>query len=190
MARRQWLTLGIVLTGALLTLSCITPCLSIPGGRLSRGEPAATATPLNATECEAAIKRVDEKAMAFDNDTFTVEFTGLELTCYAAQNLGPSAPLASPKITFQPGAVTVEGDLTGPIRGHVSVSGTIQAVAGKPQITFEAASIAGVLIPGGWLTSVSDSISEMLLQSKANVVIDTIDVQAGRIVITGHQRHP
>lgn len=183
MPHKRWLSLVVVLICAVLTLSCVTPCFSRLAARSSVETVPAPQPTLPPSE-EAA-RSFEEKAKALQGVTFEVEFTEQEVTSYMALRAASSGPIASPRISFQPGQVTLEGDLTGPIPGRVTLRGTLQAVDGKPQLQFQEASVAGVPIPAVMLASLSDSLSQMIAESEGEVEVERIDVLDGRIVIAG-----
>lgn len=182
MSARRWVTLGLVSVCALLSVSCITPCFLAGANRGSTPQPTALPT---ATPSEHAASSLEDKAQAFREGTFRVEFTDEEVTSYAALNMTGAAPIASPRVTFLPGEFTLEGDLTSPIRGHLTLTGTIQIAEGRPQVRFQNAQVAGVTVPQAMLGSVSDSISQMITESASGVEIERIELLAGRIVISG-----
>jgi len=174
--------LGLVIACALLSMSCISPCYLGLGAR----NRAPTATPLpTVPPSESAASSFEEKARAFEDSTFRVEFTDQEVTSYLALHLPDSVPLSSPRVAFQPGQFTVEGDLTAPVRGHLVLSGTISVDAGKPQVIFQSARVAGVTLPQAMLGSLSDSIAQMILEDAPGVQLEQVELLAGRIVIAG-----
>lgn len=185
MAQRPWLTLGVVFAAALLSLSCITPCFS---GLTASRPPADTSTPQPTVPVsQNAADRFAEKAGALHHDTFSIEFTDEEVTSYLALHALGSGPLASPQVTFHPGRVAVTGELTTPIRGQVTLSGTVRVAGGKLQFSFDAASIGNVDIPDAALDSVSDSASQLIIDADTQVVLDSVEVLEGLIRITGHR---
>ncbi len=189
MARSRWLALAVVIVCAFLSLSCITPCLSGISGRSVLG-PQATAQPARPTQppSQEAAKSFEEKAEALNDDTFNVEFTDSEVTSYIALQLGSSSPIAAPSVTFQPGKVMIEGDVTSPIQGHIKLVGTLQAVGGKPQLTLESANIAGIPIPASMLGSLSETLAQSIATSDSDVEIESIQLLEGRMIISGHKK--
>lgn len=182
MSGRRWLALGLVSVCALVSMSCITPCFLAGAARNATPQP----TPMpTVPPSEGAASRFEEKARAFEDGTFRVEFTDEEVTSYMALQMGSSVPITSPRVAFQPGKFTMEGDLTSPVRGHLTLAGTIKVAGGRPQVEFQDARVAGITIPQAMLGSVSDSISQMILDSVARVEIQQIELLAGRIVIAG-----
>jgi len=184
MSSGRWPTLGLVLACTLVSVSCISPCFL--AGRTATAAP--TPVPLPTVPAsENAASRFEEKAQAFAGNTFRVEFTDEEVTSYVALNLSGSLPLRSPTIAFRPGTFTVEGDLTSPVRGHLVLTGTIQAADGKVQVAFQSAQVGGLAIPPAMLSSVSDTITQLILEQAAGVDIQEVQLLQGRIVIAGRR---
>lgn len=187
MSGRRWSTLGLVVACALFSGSCIGPCALLGSARPSLQAP----TPLpTIAPSETAATRLEEKARALEERAFRIEFTDEEVTSYLALQLGDSLPLASPRIAFQPGKFILEGEITAPIRGHVTLTGTIQAAEGRPKVSFQGASVSGIPLPQAALASISDTISELILQGASNVEIQEIELLAGRILIAGRNTAP
>ncbi len=185
MTRRSWLTLGVVLACALLSLSCVTPCLSGLSARRAES-PMPTLQP-SIPASEAAASRFEEKAKALEQPSFSVEFTDEEVTSYLAAHAPASGPIASPQVSFHPGKVVITGELTSPTRGHVTLTGGVQVAGGRLQLEFEDASVAGIAIPRAALASISDSVSQLIIDADAQVEIESVEVLEGLIRITGHR---
>jgi len=180
MSTRRWSMFGLVFACTLLSVSCVSPCF-LPGMRRT-----AAPTPLpTLPPSQGAAKRFEEKARSFEGSTFRVEFTDEEVTSFVALNVADSLPFSAPRVAFQPGTFTLEGDITSPVRGHLTITGTIQVADGKPKIVFRDASVAGIALPQAALNSISDTVSSMILQEASSVQIERIELLAGRIVITG-----
>lgn len=187
MERERWPVLGIVIICALLSLSCITPCFA---GRRA----APTAAPTVPVSQDAA-KRLQDKAADLADQEFRVEFTEEEITSYLALNeanspLRESLHLTSPQVRFLPGKIVLEGDITSPVRGHLTVEGTVTVVSGRPEVQFQDARIGMLSAPRSLLASLSDGISERIAESDTTVEIHSIEVLAGRIIVTGRSLKP
>ncbi len=183
MAARRWLPLAAALVGALFTLSCVTPCCA---GLRGRG-PAAVPT---VAVSEDAAKSLDEKTGDLEGKEFRIQLTQEEVTSYIALNLKDSIPLASPQVRFQPGKIILEGDLTSPVRGHVTLTFSLSVIDGSPQVNVQEAKLGAVSMPGALLSSLSDSLSEQIRQGQGSVEILDIQVLSGSIIIAGRPRQP
>ncbi len=184
MPRRTWLTLATVAAGGLLSLSCVCPCLQ---GLSARRQHTATAPQPTVAISDAAASRFEEKTKAFSDERFDVELTDEEVTSYLALHATPSAPIASPQVAFHPGKVVISGQLTSPVPGHLSLSGTLQVANGRLQFEFQEASLGGLPVPRALLASVSDTTSQMIVDAGADIVIERVELLEGRIRISGHR---
>ncbi len=183
MAARRWLPLAAALVCALFTLSCVTPCCA---GLRGRGP---TAIPTVAVSEDAA-KRLDEKTGDLGEEEFRIELTQEEVTSYIALNLKDSIPLASPQVRFEPGKIILEGDITSPVRGHVTLVFSVSVVDGRPEIHVQEARLGAVSMPSRLLSSLSDSLSEQVREGQGSIEILEIQVLSGSIVIAGRPRQP
>ncbi len=180
MAGNRWLVFGVLVLGAALSVSCITPCLA---GLRHAQAPAPTVA-----ISDDAAKRFEDKAEGFGTKQFRIEFTEEEVTSYLALQLKDSLPLASPQVHFLPGKVVLEGDLTSPVRGHITLVGTLTVAGGRPQVQFQEARLGGITAPSSLLGSLSDSLDEAISANAADVEIQQIEVTTGRIVVSGRSR--
>lgn len=178
MEGRRWLAITIVIVGALVSLSCV--CLPGPRG-------AQVAQP-TVEISEDAAKRLEEKAADLESGQFRVELSEEELTSYLALHLSDSVPLTSPQVRLLPGKIVLEGDITKPVRGHVSLSGTLRVAGGQVEVQIEDVRIGGLSLPRALLASVSDSITEAIGQGQEGVEIESVEILAGRVIITGRAR--
>ncbi len=183
MAARRWPALAAALVCALFTLSCITPCCV----GLRPKNP--TAIPTVAVSEDAA-KRLGEKTADLGEKEFRIQLTQEEVTSYLSLNLRDSIPLASPQVRFQPGRIILEGDLTSPVRGHVTLTFSLSVVDGSPEIHVQEARLGTVSMPGALLSSLSDSLTEQIQQGQGSIEILDIQVLSGSIVIAGRPRQP
>lgn len=179
MAARRWITLCIITLCGLLSLSCITPCF------LS-GRQAPTPIP-TVSASEDAAKQLEGKVEGLGSAQFRLEITEQEATSYLALRAASSFPLHSPQVHFLPGKIIAEGDISNPVRGHLVATARVSVVDGRPEIQVLEARLGAVSAPQALLASLSDGVSEMIDQGEPAVVLDEIDVQAGRIVIVGHR---
>lgn len=187
MTSKRWLALGVLVAGALLSLSCVTPCAPVPF--ISGPRQAPTLAPTVDISQEAA-SRFAEKTEGLANPEFRIELTEQEVTSYVALQLKDSLPLTSPQIRFHPGRIILEGDVTEPLRGHVVLSGTVSVIDGRPSAKIQEATIGGIAVPSAMLASLSDSVSELANGSGANIILQQIEVGEGRITLVGSNRTP
>jgi hypothetical protein len=182
MERRPRAVLATVFLSALVTMSCITPC--IPGARRS-----ATPAPTVAVSSEAAA-RLEEKTKGLETGEFRIELTQEEITSYVALQLGDALPVEALQIRILPGQFVVEGDMTSPVRTRITLSGSISAVEGRPAIQFEDATIAGMSVPPALLGSLSESLLEVASLDVGLVEFQQIELAAGRVIVAGRPRQP
>ena len=180
METRRWLALSLVTVSALVSLSCAW----FPGARRAQ-----VARPTVAISEDAA-KRLEEKAANLSTTQFRLELTEEEITSYLALHLDEAVPLASPQVYLLPGKIVLEGDITKPVRSHVTLTGTVSVVSGRVQTEIESAHLGGLSVPRILLASLSDRISEMVRQGQESIEIDSIELLAGRLVIVGRQLEP
>ena len=188
MHRRPWLALAVVAGAALLSLSCVAPCLSPCSTALRRTPRAAAAAAATVPVSQDAATRFEQKTRGMKDDEFRIELTDEEVTSYVALQLGDDPLLTSPQIRFRPGEIVVEGDMTSPIKGHIVLSGAVTIVDGRPRIEFRSARIGAISVPGSVLESMSQSVNETLQESDPEIEIEQIVLLEGRIIVSGRRR--
>ncbi len=184
MLGRRRLALGLAAAGALSALLVlICACGGPDQGRRATPTPMVDVT-------EDAAQRCDAKIGALMGQEFNVEFTDQEVTSYVALRLARAVPLTSPQIRFLPEGILFAGDLTNPIHAHVALAGTVRAVDGRLAIDFQRASLGGLTVPRFLLSSLSDSISEMLSEDQGQAEIQRVELTPGRLIVAGRARQP
>lgn len=130
------------------------------------------------------------KVQAFAGQTSSIELSDQEVTSYIALHLAQSIPISSLEIRFSPGEAVLHGYLTKPFRTQVRLSAAAQVTGGKPRLDVTSARIGRIGIPRFLLKSLSSSITEMVQEGATHVQLEKVELENGRIIITGQVRTP
>lgn len=175
MASKCWPVLGVALGGALLLLGCRSAIDKRAEAPIAISQEAA--------------QRLDDKIKSLSSGDFCLELSEQELTSYLALRLTETVPLASPQVHLHPEQILIEGDLSGLLRVHVVLAGTLRDVDSQPEIQLQHASLAGIAIPRFLLDSLSDGLTDLLSQGQGSLQIQRIEVATGRLTIVGRIGH-
>ena len=167
--------------GVLLVLGCLRAL-----SQSQRNLALETPVPVSA---EAA-QRFDDKIKRLTGGSFVIDVSEEEVTSYLALRLADTIPLASPQIRFAQGQVLVAGYLTTPVRLRVTFASAVRAEQGQPKVEFQEGTLAGIRIPPFLLSSLSDTVEELVSEIQGYPEIRHLEVTAGRLRIEGSIRTP
>ncbi len=137
-----------------------------------------------------AAQRFADKIEGLTGSDFVIEVSEQEVTSYVALRLADAVPLASPQVRFRPGKILLAGDLTTPVQMHVTLTGAIRVVDGRPEIEFQQGTAAGIRIPRLLLSSLSDTVVELMNESQGQLEVRHLDVTDGHLRAEGRIRQP
>jgi hypothetical protein len=184
MTTSRWrLLLALVMAQVIIATACILPCLS--GSRM-----VPTPAPTVPVSDEAARGFAEKTDALGKSGDFQLEVTDEEVTSYIALSLNDEVPIAQPQVRFLPGQFVLDGELTRPLRGHIHLTGTVSLADGRPELEFDSASLGGLSLPRSLLTSLSDSFLETAGIDNSKVQLQSIELDAGRVIVTGRMVGP
>ncbi len=179
MTTRRKLLLSTALLCATAALVCAALRASRPNDPL-----APTHAPTVPVSAQAA-QRLEDAIRMLDADEFRILVSEEEATSYIALRLGDALPLADPQVRFLPDRFMLEGNLLGPVRSHLQVTGTAAAVEGRPHVEIESVRVGRVALPHALLASVADSLLEAIGAASEQIDILSIKLSEGSLMVIG-----
>jgi hypothetical protein len=155
-----------------------------PGGETPAVSPLrpGTPVPVSAEAAQRLQARIDAIAASPQRD-FRLEITAEEATSYLAQL--PNSPLMDVQVWFTGGRVYMSGAVTQPMRLQLATRWSTRLEDGKARLVLEHASVGCFTLPTGMLSALSGTINEMIDESQTGIVITGVQIEEGRVIITG-----
>ncbi len=166
---------------AVFLISLLAGCSSGGDTAVSPLRPG-TPVPVSAEAAQRLQARVEANAASPQHD-FRLEITAEEAASYLAQL--PDSPLTDAQVWFTSGRVYLSGTVTQPMRLQLATRWSTRLEDESARLVLEHASVGCFTLPKGMLSALSVTINEMIDESQTGIVLSDVQVEEGRIIVTG-----